>query len=566
MSFSMQSLTHVVLAGALLSSAALANANDHRAELRVGPLIGGEDLVVDFHTTYPNVLGACVFDFALAPNVSTGPYDPILGIDLLTSTIIFRVVDSTGRDRAVVPTSAGDYGPVGIGVVAHFQYLIAPPGSALLASNVVSVELEPTPVFPGFLVDDANARLPVGFDTLAAGPVAAGDLDKDGAVDFVLMTEDDVFIWMNDGTGNYTDESSRLPWPSGAVTSALTVIDVNKDSYLDIVVGGGFDDSLTLSQPDRLWINDRTGNFAENLNGFVAAAGLAQDFEFGDYDLDGDLDVALGVGKEAHVSTPTGAARLFLSDGAYYPTFTEVTSFSTMTWNDPEVGALDFAAGDVDSDGDLDLVASRVDTSAIDGTPGQTNVLLINDGTATFTDASASLSPNLDDNTQGATLADFDMDGDLDLVFANSHATIPGNVSGDYYINQGGAQGGTEGTFVEDAASELEISTPADWIRLSTHAQDMDADGDLDLVLTVHDLFAGANQLLFLNDGGAQGGTLGVMKRQFWFNPGDFISFGAAFADIDLDGDIDMMQTAQGVISGDPLLGDRVRLYINGNL
>ncbi len=557
---------------ALLLSLALAptvaaGVGGHRADLRVGPLIGGQDLVVDMRSTHPSALGAMIFGFDGTPIAGSGPLDPIFGLNVATARIIFRVLDAQGRDFVTVPTAPGDFGPVGLGVVVRFQYLVAPASGPFVVSNLVSVEGEPTAVPTDFLTDEASTRLPAGYDTLNASIVRAGDLDRDGDDDLVVSANDAVLVWMNDGTGHYTDETAaRLPYPVGSAAGALAVLDVNGDNRIDIVTGGGFDDSQIDTQPDRLWINMGNGTFVENPNGFITAPGLVADFAFGDFDLDGHLDVAVAVGEEGHVLTPTGSSRLFVGSGGFYPTFTEVPAFAVASWNDPSIGLLDIEAGDVDGDGDLDLVAALSDVTGIDGTPGQPDLVLLNDGTANFSENALALSPNSDDNGQGVVLGDFDLDGDLDIVFSNSHGSISSGSSGDLYWNQGGAQAGLEGVFVEDASSALEVSTPADWVRLSVHAQDADADGDLDLLLTIHDLFLGAEHMLFLNDGGAQGGVVGDFVRQTWFDPGDFISYGAAFTDIDLDGDLDLIQTAQGVVSGDPLLGDDVRLYVNSNL
>jgi len=555
-------------AGFFLSPATRAGEpSSQRAVLRVGPLIGGQDLVVDFRSDFPGALGAFCFGFDKTPLIGSGPLDPVFGLNLATARIFLRVLDGTGRDRVSVPTLPGAFGPIGLGLAAHFQYVVAPSSGPWITSNTVSVEGEPLPVPTGFLVDEAATRLPAAYDTLAAAPVVVSDVDRDGWPDLLLATETEVLVWMNDHAGGFVDETAgRLPYPSGSATGVLAAADLNGDNRPDLVSGGGFDSGDPLSQPDRLWLNTNAGQYVEVSGGLPDIPGLTRDLEFADFDGDQDLDLVAAVGKEQHVASPTGKARLYLNTGSGLPAWAESTGFAAMAWNDADIGSTDIAVGDVDNDGDLDLLVARSDTSGLDGTLGQPNLLLVNDGLGQFTDVSTQLSPNPSDNTQGATCADFDLDGDLDAVFANSHASIPAGASGDLYVNQGGAQVGLIGAFVEDAASDLEISSPADWVRLTPVADDADADGDVDLIITVHDLFLGADQLLFLNQGGAQGGTQGELLRQSWFDPGDFVSYSAAFLDFDQDGDQDLVQTAQGVVSGDPLLGDDVRLYVNGNL
>ena len=70
------------------------------------------------------------------------------------------------------------------------------------------------------------------------------------------------------------------------------------------------------------------------------------------------------------------------------------------------------ALGDVDVDGDLDMVLGN------DGYPGQ-NRLYLNDGTGTFTDATVARMPGDNDGIHAVALGDVDDDDDLDIVFGN---------------------------------------------------------------------------------------------------------------------------------------------------
>lgn len=120
-------------------------------------------------------------------------------------------------------------------------------------------------------------------------------------------------------------------------------------------------------------------------------------FAFGDVDGDGDLDLVVGNWGQQN--------RLYLNSGA--GTFTDVTA-SRMPVDGDNTTSL--VLGDVDGDGDLDLVIGNFQ---------QQNRLYRNDGTGTFTAATTVPLPLDSDRTTSVAMGDVDGDGDLDLVFGN---------------------------------------------------------------------------------------------------------------------------------------------------
>ncbi|MDG2149912.1 MAG: VCBS repeat-containing protein [Planctomycetota bacterium] len=107
--------------------------------------------------------------------------------------------------------------------------------------------------------------------------------------------------------------------------------------------------------------------------------------------------------------------------------------------------------GDIDNDGDFDVgVANGGDGSA------QGNYIYLNNGGAqggvegTFTNASsARLSGFPNDTSRDLEFADFDMDNDLDIYISNRGTTVNGGEVSRAGINQGGMQGGSTGFFSE---------------------------------------------------------------------------------------------------------------------
>ena len=167
------------------------------------------------------------------------------------------------------------------------------------------------------------------------------------------------------------------------------------------------------------------------------------------------------------------------------------------------------------------------------------------------------------DHSENAELGDVDLDGDLDVVVANGGDAGPR--SNRIFINQGGLQGGAEGSFLEETSTRF-AGFPDDSSRDIEFA-DIDGDGDLDVYVANRGNSLGGEPGRFhVNQGGLQGGTLGFFQEDTearWgqlvsVDPGDEIGladgsgpFGnwscdCDFADLDDDGDLDLFASAYG--------------------
>jgi hypothetical protein len=167
------------------------------------------------------------------------------------------------------------------------------------------------------------------------------------------------------------------------------------------------------------------------------------------------------------------------------------------------------AAGDVDGDGDLDLLIARTGQDA----------LWHNDGTGRFTEAAGALPADGDDSLAVA-LADLDGDGDLDLALGN-HG--PARL----LRNDGG------GTFTPAPSTppDRTARTPAVLLR------DVDGDGDVDAFLAGAD----TRSALWLNDGA---GAFVDATSPPWPESHTVV----AVADLDADGDPDLLAAANGAL------------------
>jgi hypothetical protein len=193
------------------------------------------------------------------------------------------------------------------------------------------------------------------------------------------------------------------------------------------------------------------------------------------------------------------------------------------------------ALGDVDGDGDLDLVLANgaLRTSIRCGSyigkycaqwagkyTGQQNRLYLNDGTGTFTDVTASRIPVDSMGSTGVALGDIDSDGDLDITFSNGPRY--GAPTAMLYVNDG------SGTFADVTATQTVSGTQGNG---DVAFCDIDADGDIDMVLSSQQ---DVNRLM-LNDG--TGRFTDVTSTRAPDTTGSSLALG----DVDRDGDPDIV-------------------------
>jgi hypothetical protein len=294
----------------------------------------------------------------------------------------------------------------------------------------------------GVFTDVTVTNLPALSDGTYA--LALADMDGDGDLDaFVGNQYQQNRLYLNGGAGVFTDvTATNLPvlpdW-----TNAVVLGDVDGDGDLDAFVGNSGLDPNLVGQ-NRLYLNGGTGIFTDvTATNLLALPGYTTAVALGDVDGDGDLDALVG-------NTFGQQNRLYLNLPGI---FTDVTATNLPALLDDTTAV---ALGDVEGDGDLD---------AFVGNFARQNHLYLNGGTGVFTDVTATNLPTLSDNTRGVALGDVDGDGDLDAFVGNFEE------QNRLYLNAGtGAFADVTGTNVPALLDDT----------MAVSLGDVDGDGDLD--------------------------------------------------------------------------------------
>ena len=150
----------------------------------------------------------------------------------------------------------------------------------------------------------------------------------------------------------------------------------------------------------------------------------------------------------------------------------EDRSASNLPLEDLQLLSMDAASADFDQDGDLDILIAN---------EHRPNILLINDGQGRFSNGSQAI-PQVNHDSEDIGIADFDADGDLDIIIVSED-----DQTNELYLNNG------DGTFT-DAGDRLPVTGTSNAVLL----MDVNADNHMDVVIGNN----GQNFIL-INDGTA---------------------------------------------------------------
>jgi len=381
---------------------------------------------------------------------------------------------------------------------------------------------------------------------IATSAAAAGDYDNDGDIDLFIVRGDigPNLLYRNDGNLEFQDvaASAGLAFTKSPTEnyrhSGVTFADIDGDGDLDIFMGGLDND------PSLLFQNNGDGTFTDVTAGSGIDTLSAQynlSAAFGDYDLDGDLDLFVAHwGTPRDYDNPGDTEHLWRNDSdATGIRFTSVSvsagiSPSVINLPDPNVT---FATSDWTFTGTFAQINDDLYPDLLVVADFNRSQVFINNQDGTF-DNATDVNVIVDGNGMGSAVGDYDNDGDNDWfvssIFSVTDAKITdAKIGNRLYRNHMGA--------FEDVSDAAGIPDGA-W-GWGACFMDFENDGDLDIyhtngwpaVLGFSD-FATDTSRAFVNQGD---GTFVEQAVEMGLEDTE-LGRGVVCADFDNDGDVDI--------------------------
>ncbi len=402
------------------------------------------------------------------------------------------------------------------------------PRMVLMASGLMVLALPTAHAITPFTEEAASRGLAyVVMDyPQASGHLGFGcgfaDLDGDGDEDVVILGAADghVGLFENDGSGYFTDRSAGSGIPPLTQGVGFAAADVDGDGDIDLYF-------TRSGEANFLARNDGGFKFSDTTAASdVGDPGAGEAATFGDYDGDGWLDLYVANYNGLVPGTEALDNKLYrnLGNGSF-------ADVSTAQGVDSDALSFQSVWFDYDRDGDVDLYLSN-DRAPLGFPPNQ----LFRNDSGQLTDVSEGSGADLGLYSMGVACGDFDGNRWPDLYCTNVDAYAEG--FNPLALNQG------DGTFIESSAAAGVNQYITSWGSIFF---DLDNDGHLDLY--VNNMFE--PNTLYLNSGTFPTTEISAAAG---VTASPEASFGSAVADVDGDGDLDLLVNN---------LGGNVELFVN---
>jgi hypothetical protein len=273
-----------------------------------------------------------------------------------------------------------------------------------------------------------------------ARSVYAVDIDNDGDMDVLSASyDDDKIAWYeNDGASNPSFTARTISTSADGAHSVYAT-DIDNDGDMDVLSASFLDDKIAWYE------NDGAADPSFTPRNISTSADGAHSVYATDIDSDGDMDVLSASYSDDKIAW-------YENDGAADPSFTPRTISTSAN------GAYSVYATDIDSDGDMDVLSASYYDDKI--------AWYESDGAAdpSFTPRTISTSA---DGASSVYAADYDNDGDMDILSASS---LDDKIA--WYESDGAS---------DPSFTARTITTSADG-AISVFAADVDNDGDMDVL------------------------------------------------------------------------------------
>jgi enediyne biosynthesis protein E4 len=247
--------------------------------------------------------------------------------------------------------------------------------------------------------------------------VAIGDVDHDGRPDiFFTSNQHENQLYLNKGNWKFEEVAAKSGltsmhhWHTG-----VSMVDINGDGWLDIYVCNGGNVAGD-DRANELYINQRNGTFKEEAHAYgLDDHGISTQAIFFDYDHDGDLDCfvlnnsnksveSFGYTKNLRMNRdPENGDRLYRNDNGH---FTDVSQEAGIYGSAIAFG-LGVTVGDLNNDGWEDIYISNDFF--------ERDYLYLNQQNGTFKEVIGDAMGHLSQGSMGSDMADINNDGYLDI-------------------------------------------------------------------------------------------------------------------------------------------------------